>query len=556
MHLRSYQQAAIAAAINAWHTHKSTLVVMATGLGKTVTFAALAKAAVAKGRRVLVVAHTQELVRQAEAALNAMVGCAVGVEMAEQYSEEGLYPPPIVVGTVQTLSAKRGDRLRVHKFKRSDFGLVIFDEAHHSVAASWRAIADYFDGEARVRRLGVTATPDRGDGRALAKLYQSCAFRYDIRDGITDGWLVPIRQSMVWVEDLDLTQVGVVAGELNQGQLASVLEREAVLHGMVSATMDIAKQRRTLCFCASVDTAKHCAEILNRHRPGSAGWISGETPEAKRKETLSAFKAGQLQYLANCAVLTEGFDDPGIEVVAMMRPTRSRALYTQIVGRGTRALPGIIDGLDTATERRNAIAASAKPGMLVLDFCGNAGQHKLVSAADVLGGTDDGDTPRAKAVNAVRERAEAKAKDGGQPEERDILTIVDEEEREIIRRKEEASRSLLKVKASYVVETEDPFLFAGLGPRPLRSAAKFAYPATERQLEALRRFKVPNAHTLSANEAKRVLNAIRSRPSPAQARLLQSRGLDPAKFTRAEATKMISQLIGSADQVRPNGVPA
>lgn len=545
MELRPYQQAAIAAAINAWHSHKSTLVVMATGLGKTVTFATLAKLAVERNRRVLVVAHTQELVRQAEAAISKIVGCAVAVEMGEAYSEEGLYPAPVVVGTVQTLSARRGDRLRVHKFKREDFGLVIFDEAHHSVARSWRSIAEYFDMSPRVRRLGVTATPDRGDGRALGKLFGSCCFQYDIRNGITDGWLVPIKQSMVWVQDLDLSGVGSFAGDLNQGQLATVLEREAVLHGMVYATLDLAKERRTLCFCATVETAKHCAEIMNRHVPGSAAWVSGATPESERKATLSAFKSGSIRYLANCAVLTEGFDDPGIEVIAMMRPTSSRALYTQIVGRGTRALPGVLDGLQSSEERRQAIANSGKPAMVVLDFCGNSGAHKLVHATDVLGGTDE-ETPRAKAVAKVRERVEEAARTGGKIEERDILTIIDEEERAIIEHKEEARRSLLKVRAAYSVESEDPFVFAGLGPRPLRSAVKFQYPATPKQLEVLRRFKVPNPETLSANEARRIINAIRARPSEAQARLLMAKGLDPSKFTRAEATKKITELLSSS----------
>jgi superfamily II DNA or RNA helicase len=143
---------------------------MATGLGKTVTFASIAKAAVERGRRVLIVAHTQELVKQARAAAERVIGCEVGVEMADERTSEGgsfVAPPPVVVGTIQTLTAKRGGKMRVEKFRPNDFGLVIFDEAHHSVAASWRKVANCFDS---VRRLGVTATPDRSDGAALGAL--------------------------------------------------------------------------------------------------------------------------------------------------------------------------------------------------------------------------------------------------------------------------------------------------------------------------------------------------------------------------------------------------
>ena len=197
MELRPYQSEAIASAMSAWHRHRSLLMVMATGLGKTVTFAHIAKSVIERKRRVLVVAHTQELVKQAVRALERVCACEVGVEMAEEASPEHslvMLPPPIVVGTVQTLTAKRGKGLRVHKFKPDDFGLVIFDEAHHSVAASWRKVAAWFDQSDRVKRLGVTATPDRTDGSALGALYDECVFDYGIRDGVLDGWLCPVRQ--------------------------------------------------------------------------------------------------------------------------------------------------------------------------------------------------------------------------------------------------------------------------------------------------------------------------------------------------------------------------
>ena len=544
MNLRPYQTEAIASAYAAWRGGtQSVLLVMATGLGKTVTFATIARDAVSRGKRVLIVAHTQELVRQARGAIERIVGCDIGVEMADESSLEGGFSvPPVVVGTVQTLSARRGDGIRAHKFRPREFGLVIYDEAHHSVADSWRRVADYFD-RAGVKRLGVTATPDRTDRTALGSLYQVCAYDYGIREGVIDGWLCPVKQSVVYVESLDLSGIRTTAGDLNQGDLADVLEREEVLHGMVSATMQIARGRRTLCFCATVETARHAAEILDRHEPGSAAMVSGETPPDQRREILDGFKAGRYRYLCNCAVLTEGFDDPGIEVIAMMRPTKSRSLYTQIVGRGTRTVPGVIDGLVSASERRAAIESSAKPAMLVIDFCGNAGRHKLVHAGDVLGG-DAPSKQRSEAIDRARKSIEERAKRGGETEERDVLSVIDAEERAIIEAKESRSRRLLKATARYSVQSEDPFEFSGIVPPVDRAATVVRTPATIKQVELLRRWGCPRPETLSRSQAKRCIDAIASRPSAKQAAWLQRNGLDPTQFDRKSASKKIGEMTG------------
>src|SRR6185369_10554713 len=139
-------------------------------------------------------------------------------------------------------------------------------------------------------------------------------------------------------------------------------------------------------FTASVVQAEACCNILNRAVPGMAEWVCGATEKKKRAEILERFAHGRTAVVCNCGVLTEGFDDPGVEVVIMGRPTKSRSLYSQMVGRSTRPLPGVVDGPETAEERRAAIAASAKPSCLVVDFVGNAGRHKLVTSADILGG--------------------------------------------------------------------------------------------------------------------------------------------------------------------------
>src|SRR5262249_37454191 len=144
----------------------------------------------------------------------------------------------------------------------------------------------------------------------------------------------------------------------------------------------------TLVFCASVGHARLMAEVLCRYRRGSARALDGTSHPEERRAVVGDFRAGRLQYLCNCGLFLEGFDAPAVAVVVMARPTKSLALYTQILGRGTRPLPGVVDplALAPAAERRAAIAASAKPRMLVLDFVGNSGRHRIITAADLLGG--------------------------------------------------------------------------------------------------------------------------------------------------------------------------
>ena len=288
--------------------------------------------------------------------------------------------------------------------------MLIIDEAHHATSPSYRRVIDYYRTNPALKVLGVTATPDRADEEALGQVFQSVAFDYEVLDAIHDGWLVPIEQQMVHVEGLDYSSIRTTAGDLNGGDLAAVLEAEKNLQQMASASLAIIGQRRALVFTASVKAAEMTAEILNRHRPGMAAWVCGKTDREERRRVLAEFAAGKLQVVCNCGVLTEGFDDPGVEVVIMGRPTKSRSLYSQMVGRSTRPLPGVVDGPETAEARKAAIAASAKPSCLVVDFVGNAGKHKLITSADILGG---------KVSEEALERAVKRVSTGGRAGEHD-----------------------------------------------------------------------------------------------------------------------------------------
>jgi superfamily II DNA or RNA helicase len=535
--LRDFQQAAIDQVRSAWAGHQSTLLVMATGTGKTVTAASIVADRIGRCGRAMVVAHREELVEQAAATIKRIARCDVAVEMASRRSiEDGFSRCPVVVASVQTLTTKRGTRHRFERFRPSDFGTVWFDEAHHATAATWAKVWRWFSANEHARLLGTTATPDRADEQALGTIFSSVAYQYGMLEGIRDGWLVPVKQSVVHVSGLDFSGVRTTAGELNGADLAALMEYEQTLHRMVGPTIEIAGNRRTLLFCTTVDHAKRVAEIINRHHPGKAACIHAGTDRGERKNILRDFGAGQLQFLANVGITTEGWDDPatdgkGVQVVAMLRPTKSRSLYCQMAGRGTRPIPGCVDALRTPEARRAAIGASAKPSVLLLDFMGNCGRHRLIHAGDVLGGQWGEETRQ----RSTRRAAEAPSK------EVDVLQMLDETERLLKDEQARKQRSLLKGKASYSTQVVDPFEFVGIAP-PKVKGFRAKLPASDKQRAYLARNGVPNADRLTLDEASAIIDALMKRPTDAQAWFLRKHGRDPQAFDRKTASEEIGRI--------------
>jgi superfamily II DNA or RNA helicase len=263
----------------------------------------------------------------------------------------------------------------------------VVDEGHHAAAVTYQETLNYFPS---ARNLFVTATPLRADNVIMENVYQSVAFRYGIEKAIDNGWLVPIQQKVVKIDGLDFSKVRTLAEDFNQGDLEKILTEEKPLHGMCASAVDIIGNKQSLWFCVSVSHAKAMANVLSRYAGANqVCFLSGDTDKEERRAAVDAYKSGRIQHLVNCALFLEGFDAPHTSAIVMARPTKSLPLYVQVLGRGTRPLPGTVDGLDGADERRTAISISDKPNMLVIDFAGNAGRHKIIQAADIFGGKYD-----------------------------------------------------------------------------------------------------------------------------------------------------------------------
>jgi superfamily II DNA or RNA helicase len=394
---RDYQNKAIDAVFKEWEENQSTLVVLPTGCGKTHVFAGVIERM--KPKRSIVIAHRGELIWQAREKIEQAVGMECSVEMAELAASTNLFSrTPVVIATVQTLCSTSGSgalvKRRMERFDPKEFGCLVIDECHHATSASYCEIINYFTGRnPDIKILGVTATPDRSDEEALGQVFKTVAFDYEILDSINDGWLVPIEQQLVHIEGLDFSQIKTTAGDLNSGELNAVLEAEGNLHGYAKASIDIIGDRRSIVFTSSVKQAETLCAIFNRHRDGMASWVCGATPKRSREGILTDFKTGKAQVVCNCGVLTEGFDSPEVQCIIMARPTKSRSLYAQMTGRSIRPLPGLVDPLETPEARREAIARSAKPSALIIDFCIAEGQLVL---------TDSGLVPIEKVTTAMR----------------------------------------------------------------------------------------------------------------------------------------------------------
>lgn len=341
MKLRPYQEDALEA-IRAAKSRGLARVLLAlpTGAGKTVIFARLIAE---QGGRALVLAHRRELVEQAQRKIAEVYPQPERVEI-EMGSQRCGAQARVVVASIRSLSPKRLQRI----LDQGSFELVVYDECHHATAAENRGVLDrlgLFAPESRALLVGVTATTRRADGEGLDRVFQEIVYARSLGSMIEDGYLRPLRgftisTGMGWKGDL-LAQEEEKEGHEALADAVDVEDRNALV---ARSIQELARDRRCIAFCITVRHAERLARALN-YFGVRAGMVCGAMPQAARQATLDAFRAGKLSVITNVGVLTEGFDDPGVSAIAMVRPTRSESLYIQCVGRGMRLSPEAKDCL-------------------------------------------------------------------------------------------------------------------------------------------------------------------------------------------------------------------
>ena len=351
MELRPYQEAARQAIHTQWNSGvQRTLLVLPTGTGKTIVCAAVVEDAVRAGRRVLILAHRGELLDQAADKIRRSTGLASAVEKAESSCLGSWYR--VVVGSVQSLQRPQ----RLEQFPHDYFGTLVIDEAHHAITDGYRRVLDWFP-EADV--LGVTATPDRGDMRNLGEVFGSLAYEYKLTEAIRDGFLCRILAQTIPLQ-LDISTVGMSGGDYAVGELGGALD--PYLDQIAAEMARYCKDRKTVVFLPLIKTSQKFRDILNAHGFNAAE-VNGQS--ADRAEVLADFEAGKYNVLCNSMLLTEGWDCPSVDCVVVLRPTKVRSLYSQMVGRGTRLSPG-------------------KKDLLLLDFLWLTDRHELCRPADLI----------------------------------------------------------------------------------------------------------------------------------------------------------------------------
>lgn len=493
---------------------QSTLVVMPTGTGKTITFGMIARRAISVDERVLVLAHRDELIDQTAESLS-LLGIDAMIEKSGRYARS-LYDPHCVIASVQTMQRKR-----LESWSPDYFQLLITDECHHSTADTYQAIYNHFS---QARHLGVTATADRADDETLTTVFDSVAYEYSLWDAMTaeppGPYLCRLQADQCEVQ-IDLRGIGTTGGDFNRGELE---ERIRPLVGVLAnAIRQEIDDRTTLVFTPDVGSAQAMASAL-QSLGFRADWVSGDDPERRRK--IQDLKDGKLQVLCNCALLTEGFNCPPISAIVLCRPTKSRPLYAQMVGRGTRLSPG-------------------KTNCLIVDFACLTSKHDLVTPLELFLGRD----ADPELFNVANQSLKSNPK-------QDLLEAIEnarEAQKRAREEKAERQRIALKVQEQsiqYKRTVFDPLtVHRTLGmiwSQPSHDAK--ARKATDRQVQALGRFGVENANTLTIQAASNLLEhlinrAQKERATHKQVLRLIKLGIDP-ETARSLHIRDASDLIG------------
>ena len=517
--LRPYQQQARDRIHAEWEAGRTrTLLVLPTGTGKTIVFASVAADQVRAGDRVLILAHRGELLEQAADKLQRSTGLVSAVEKAESTCLDSWFR--VVVGSVQTLQRTA----RLERFPHDYFGTIIIDEAHHAITDGYRRILDYFD---HAKVLGVTATPDRGDMRNLGEVFDSLAFEYKLTDAIKEGYLCKIMAQTIPLQ-LDITSVTMSGGDYAVGDLGTALD--PYLEQIAAEMAQRCTGRKTVVFLPLIKTSQKFRDLLNAHGFRAAE-VNGQSDD--RREVLADFDAGKYNVLCNSMLLTEGWDCPSVDCVVVLRPTKVRSLYSQMVGRGTRLSPG-------------------KTDLLLLDFLWMTDKHELCRPADLV--CEDRTVARQMTENLAQT---------GCPE--DIEEAAAQASEDVVAQREEALAKQLEEQRRKKAKLVDPLQYemsiqaedlAGYVP----AFGWEAGPPSAEQSAALEKMGILPDAVETAGKASLLLDRLNKRraeglTTPKQIRVLERYGFQSVGTWSFDAAKhMIDRIAAQGWRGVPKGV--
>ena len=482
--LRPYQLEAVKAINDKWSEWNRELLVLPTGCGKTVVFNTVAHQ---RDGNTLILAHRDELIEQARDKYFSMYGELPGKIKAEENEIR-----QVTVGSVQTMCRRD---------YTGQFQTVIVDEAHHAISPSYQTVLNQFP-DAKV--LGVTATPDRGDKRSLARYFDGIAYEYGLKTAVAEGYLCPITAKTIPLE-IDMNSVTVSIGDFQVDSIAESLE--PYLPQIAEAIRIHASARKTVVFCPLISIAQELAGMI----PG-AREVNGNS--AGRKEVLDWFdKAGPGAVLCNAMLLTEGWDCPSCDCVVVLRPTKIRSLYCQMVGRGTRLYPG-------------------KDNLLLLDFLWMCQKHNLCRPASLVSDNEED-------IKAVVKEAKN--------DEIDLFSAVSDAEEARRNALAKALANQAKKKSKLVNPLELFVILDDVGLADYEPTFKWEEAdATEKQIQALQRFGV-DAEGITKGYACAIMDKLigranRKMATVKQIRTLKRFGYEPVDWTFEQASKKMSAL--------------
>ena len=524
MELRPYQQQAKDAIFSEWENGiKKTLLVLPTGCGKTIVFAKVAEECVKGGSRVLILAHRGELLDQAADKIGKSTGLGKKKKKAEQTCLGSWFR--IVVGAVQSMMREK----RLNQFPNDYFNTIIIDEAHHCISDSYQKVLRHFP-DAEV--LGVTATPDRGDMQNLGTVFESLAYEYTLPKAIKEGYLSPIKAVTIPLK-IDMSAVGVQAGDFKSGDIATALD--PYLESIAEEMEKYCSNKKTVVFLPLVKTSQKFRDILNNHG-FKAAEVNGDSKD--RAEILEAFDKDQYNVLCNSMLLTEGWDCPSVDCIVVLRPTKVRSLYCQMVGRGTRLSP-----------------ETNKDHLLLLDFLWHTERHELCHPASLI----------CESAEVAQKMTENMEKDAG--------CVIDIEEAEktasedVVAQREEALAKQLSEMKRRKKRLVDPLQFEmSIQAEDLSGyVPAFGWemaPPSDGQKKTLEKLGILPDAIENAGKASKILDRLDKRrreglTTPKQIRFLESRGFQHVGTRQFETAKnMIDRIAGNGWRVPSGIIPA